>query len=148
MRILAIDPGVTTGLCFYYTELVRLERKQLEPEHYSELFLELERFQPHVIICESFQNMSDLMQEDTTKPLEYIGVVKLYHEIARCKLGMQTASAGKEFWTDEKLKAVGLYERGRPHSNDATRHFLYYWTFTLKKNDYLQLLRSFEQQQQ
>lgn len=150
MRIVAIDPGVTTGLCFYAPEFETLERVQLGPEdHYQTLWHILEDFNPDVIICESFQNMSDLRQEDTTKPLEYIGVVKLYNEFVKpCRVGFQTAAQGKEFWDDDKLKAVALYEKGRPHSNDATRHFLYYWTFTLKRNEFLRTLRSFEQQQQ
>lgn len=142
MRIVAVDPGVTTGLCFYAPEFETLERMQLGPaDHHLELFYILEEFKPDIIICESFQNMSDLQQEATTKPLEYIGIVKLYQQVSYCKLGMQGANAGKEFWSDEKLKKVGLYEKGRPHSNDATRHFLYFWTFTIRKNEFLISLR-------
>lgn len=149
MRIASIDPGVTTGLCFYAPEFETLGRRQLGPDdHYSELWQILWEFDPDVVICESFQNMSDLRQSDTTKPLEYIGIVKFFQERHGSQLGFQVAAQGKEFWDDDKLKAVALYEKGRPHSNDATRHFLYYWTFTLKRNEYLRLLRSFEQQQQ
>ncbi len=142
MRIASIDPGQTTGLCFYTPEFESLERFQIGPEdHYLELFNTLIEFQADVVICESFQNMSDLMQAATTKPLEYIGIAKLFAEVWQAKLVFQTAAQGKNFWTDDKLKTVGLYERSRPHSNDATRHHLFYWTFTLQRHDYLQLLK-------
>lgn len=142
MRIVAVDPGVTTGLCFYAPEFESLEQQQMGPsDHYPHLFYMLEHFHPDVVVCESFQNMSDFRQESTTKPLEYIGIVKMYVQTRICKLVLQSSSEGKQFWDDDKLKRVGLYERGRPHSNDATRHFLYYWTFTLNRNDYLKALK-------
>jgi hypothetical protein len=41
----------------------------------------------------------------------------------------QTAQTGKAFWTDDKLKAFGVFEKGQKHARDSLRHALQYLTF-------------------
>jgi hypothetical protein len=45
---------------------------------------------------------------------------------------MMMAQQAKAFWTDEKLKLVGLYEPGMKHARDALRHLLYLICFGKK----------------
>lgn len=42
------------------------------------------------------------------------------------------AYAAKNFVTDEKLKAWGLYTKGKKHTRDATRHAVYQLVFGSK----------------
>jgi hypothetical protein len=45
------------------------------------------------------------------------------------------------FWTDDKIKRVGLWQPGKRHAMDALRHLLYYKAFTLKDTNLLFQLR-------
>jgi len=77
--------------------------------------------------------------------LEYIGIIKLVHQLAMsaCRpstLIEQTPAMAKNFWTDDKLKKLDLWSTVT-HERDATRHMLYYLTFTLKDQKYLQMLK-------
>lgn len=47
-------------------------------------------------------------------------------------ISMMMAQQAKAFWTDEKLKLVGLYEPGMKHARDALRHLLYLICFGKK----------------
>jgi hypothetical protein len=96
--------------------------------HELELVGLLDTFRPGIVVCESFQHTQGKHAELISA--EYIGIVKYW-----CKthlgvgLVMQTSSEGKGFWTDDKLKACGLWKISK-HTRDATRHLLTYITKT------------------
>lgn len=128
-RIVSLDPGRHTGVCFY--EAGRLNPYTAVWDH-EKLYQFLIESEPKVIVYERFdyrphQPMVDLF------PIELIGVIQLYGLHTQCKLVPQPQLKGHGgFWTDEKLRTLELYRTGEGgHSNDAIRQLLYYITFDL-----------------
>jgi hypothetical protein len=152
VRWLAVDPGGTSGCVIYSAGIdhdlsvpsmsrTRIwETKQLGPTpHHEELWRLLTDIQPSIVICERFlnqQNAAALMVS-----LEYVGVIRLYCAMAEKHLVLQNANQAKEFWTDQKLKWLGLYKPNEKHAMDAMRHMLYFLTFTKRVPRYVNLLR-------
>lgn len=157
--IVGIDPGGTTGIAIYHGDwlwngnsweyanenIVGLQRSG--DTHHFDLYniLCLQLNQNMMVVCESFQNRG--MEKDL-QALELIGIVKMFAQEANVMKGIkrplihfQTASEGKAFWTDEKLKHLGYYLPGQRHSNDAKKHLLHYLTFDLERNDFLLRLK-------
>jgi hypothetical protein len=90
-----------------------------------------------VIIYERFQYQRRELDKGVSLVLdsvEYIGIIKLCSKRMHLDKGFaykhqlveQTPAQAKNFWTDDKLKKVGLYTSGSAHERDATRHLLYY----------------------
>lgn len=139
MKILALDPGGTTGWAFYDQIQLnrfrpeRLEMGQMGPEdHYDELYQLMMEYhagpEPHRrlhVVCESFEYRKGLRDNVVLVSLEYIGVVKLFDKWHSSELAMQTAAEGKAFWNDNKLKRLGLEPTyALRHQHDAARHML------------------------
>jgi hypothetical protein len=140
-RILAIDPGVTTGWCSHEMGTTKFTRGELGPdEHHLDLWELLKRQVPHTVVTERFEYRILKDQDGNVMPgvrlesREYIGVIKLWCQMGYSRYVPQTSSQAKAFWDDKKLKALGMYQApsGRQHMNDATRHLLFY--LTLNKN--------------
>jgi hypothetical protein len=84
---------------------------------------------------------------------EYIGVVKAFvqesNNLLRFKNSEwyfeQTASKIKGntnvFWTDDKVKYIGLWVPNRRHEMDALKHLLHHMTFTLEDERWIQSLK-------
>lgn len=127
MKILGLDPGGETGWCCYNTRTHELESGQLGPkEHHRELWRLMADLAPRAIACERFDYRRNLGNVDLI-PREYIGVVKLYSNLTNTKMVLQTQLKGhKGLWTDDKFKALGIYEKGKPHAMDAQRQALMY----------------------
>lgn len=164
MRILSFDPGGTTGWAYhdlYQGELTggpKIEGGQIGPDdHHAELWELIYRRNPDLIIYEQFDYR---LKKDKQTGLEvpgivlvskeYIGIIKLWHQkMPKCKIHAQSSSYGgaggksqKAFWTDEKLKVIGVYVPGCPHENDAKRHLLMYVTEgPLQRKDYLHMFK-------
>lgn len=128
----ALDPGGTTGIALVRDECNpwEIEVEQLGPHpHHQPLLSRLAQWRPRYIICESFDNRGQ--DAAILASVEYIGVVKLFVAISgETELVSRSASLGKQFWTDIKLKRYNVYCNGK-HARDAVRHYLYYRSFTL-----------------
>lgn len=163
MRVVSLDPGGTTGVVIATSSSdggYKLQCTQIGPEpHHNLLYKCLAKWDPDVIVCESFQYRPPRKDDPAYKhvnirldSVEYIGVVKLYGQVNNRPVVFQTAATGKGFWWDQKsckvtpkydrLKDVGLYLPGKQHARDAMRHFLHYVTFTLQDTRYLKRLRT------
>lgn len=133
MKIIAIDPGVTTGFChaFYRQEhkLVQYYPFQLV-EDVDEFWHHLARIQPRYIIMEDFVHRHNQTKVNYF-PIQLIGVARLYSLVAnhQCAIIMQTPAKGKSYYSDTILRNNGLYKRGVPHGMDASRHLLQWLTF-------------------
>lgn len=152
-RILALDPGGTTGwayckydgnpeLDFEYTS------GHLGPnEHHSDLFefvtglarLNSPNDAELQLVCESFEFRQHINHGGAKTKVEliskeYIGITTLIAEQLKLTLKFQTASAAKTLIPDkgpqanEKLKLVGVYKpvTSWVHAMDAMRHLLRY----------------------
>jgi hypothetical protein len=163
--ILALDPGGTTGWCWYKQgPPEQLQRGQIsEAEHHLRLEKLLEEVATAtgrnrlVIVCERFEFRQDDRDRDKIDYIagEYVGVVKRFWQQHQRQgvidLVMQSAAqvkgrgkhrTSKTFWGDDsRLRKLGLWIPGQPHAMDATRHYLYYRTFTLGDASILHQLR-------
>lgn len=135
--ILSFDPGGTTGWCLYgpgnETGVGQLET----PQHHQELWELLEQTNPGTIVYEEFYNQTTAAELISK---EYIGVLKLYAQQFVCRIVGQSPSQGKHFWTDSKIKELGLWVPGKPHAMDALRHMLYFVSFNQKDNRFIRNL--------
>lgn len=155
VRIVAIDPGVTTGIAIHEVleDTVNSEWKMLElgpDKHHRDLWNLLTTVQPHVIVCERFEyriirNKATDMPGIRLESREYIGVCELYNQVYGTPLIMQPPSCkgDKALISPNKLKGLGLYRApsGRQHMNDACAHGLHYVVTVLGRRDYLLPLR-------
>lgn len=150
MRIMGLDPGGTTGVAIYDDEaFCHWERYSLGPEpHHTDLFYDLQG--ETEIVYEDFIYQRREIDKGVSLSLvsvEYIGIIKLYEQDSPPELPVtlvkQSPSNGKNsnsFWDDDKLKQLGLWTNVE-HERDATRHILYYVSFTLNDRRFLDQLK-------
>lgn len=122
--VLGIDPGLTTGLALYdVTEDVMLTEE--EHDGLSGLMEEWIAMYYPTVAVERF-TITAKTHKNTAAPwsLELIGVARHLSRKYDCPFVLQGQSAAKNFCTDERLKALGWYERGKPHGVDAQRQVL------------------------
>lgn len=133
MKILAIDPGKTTG--FYIAN--RAQGIDMDsgagqaPQ--EDIWRLLDGLKPEVVVIEKFSFRGGHTKIDYS-PAEVIGVVREWCRQKDVDLHFQTPSQAKHYWGDERLKERNLYNVGMPHANDAVRHFLYFTEFGGGKN--------------
>mgnify|MGYP001203850632 FL=1 len=131
MKVLALDPGVTTGHAVGIIEdgLMTVSADQVKWSH-QDLWDALGNINPDVIVCESFEYRNQSRAGLVLYSCELIGLVKLLTEMYRSvELCMQTASVGKGYYSNTLLKKHGVYIAGKPHGMDALRHLLQWYTF-------------------
>jgi len=155
---IGVDPGGTTGLAAYYYELQQWYRTQISNCDTREglrrvtsmihgIYRRCEPFlaKPTVhILCEQFDFRKDEQFRDKIDytAREVIGVLKYeFGFVDFVRLDFTGASLGKGFWTDDKIRRLGLWEPGNKHAMDATRHVLRYRTFERNERDLLRPLR-------
>lgn len=131
-KALAIDPGGTTGFCEATKTDKKLElwsyQKKLTPMEFR-ILLESDYLYKRIdyVICESFEFRKAARAGLDLTPAHLIGVTMAYVE--ESALFMQTAATGKGYFSDDKLKQLGIYLKGRPHAMDAARHLLQWYKF-------------------
>lgn len=139
MRILAVDPGRTTGLALAIDGELEWQTQDVG---YHSLDILLDRTVPDVLVVERF--LYQRREKVDLTPVEMIGICKLYAEIngKLVEYHEQTPAQAKKFWTDKKLREAGVWIPSSPHAMDATRHLLYYLSFTLKDPRWIERLRN------
>lgn len=136
MRIMSIDPGVTSGMCYAkidqaITDSV-LEFYPFEAiDDVEEMWDRIEAFKPRYIVCEDFEFRAGTRRTGLVLfSVQLIGIVNLYClKAQQSAVFLQKASTGKSYYTDATLKKNGFYRKGAPHGMDATRHLLHWFTF-------------------
>lgn len=136
LKIIALDPGVTTG----YAEGVINDEGFMKVRCGQAAYTHLDLYEalrlrtPDFIVCESFE-FRKLQQGVNYYPVEMIGVVNLYVQTREKQdtiyLYMQPPSTqgDKAHWTDSKLKESNVYRPGVPHGRSALKHLLYWYEF-------------------
>lgn len=141
MKILAFDPGGTTGICGFHSEHgITMQDEIAEPSHHIMLYTLLDLIKPDLIIYELFEVHGGRASVDLIAR-DYCGVLDLWAQQNGDTPVVTHRTHFMNFWTDEKLKMTGLYQPGHPHANDATRHMLYYISFTLGNLEYIRMCR-------
>lgn len=156
--ILALDPGGTTGWVKQgqYAQASEFVWGQLEESnHHNKLWSlltmavgeALSLSVPCYIVYERFEFRHEERDRDKIEYIsaEYNGVVKLFgqNNHPHVKLVEQGASQAKDFFTDDKLRHLGLWVPGKKHARDAMRHLLYFITFTQGDKRFLMKLKDF-----
>jgi len=128
MLVVAIDPGITTGLCLKGEALDRvtcvIENCGKAP---IEVWKFLERGNFSHIILEQF-SASGRIDENCERTLELCGIVKIYAATHSIELTLQAPQKRRAFLKDAKLilqKRGALYME---HELDALAHLLR-WDF-------------------
>lgn len=148
MKVVALDPGGTTGIATYLKPVVGDEHwgvSQVGPdEHHDELYNYLaETFVPfsgnQFVVCESFEFRQNRQRDNINlMSREYIGVVKLFGKKHGIPVVFQTAGVAKPFVTDEKLKIMDMWVPGKKHAMDARRHLIYFLVNEQKRYDLIE----------
>lgn len=156
MKILAIDPGGTTGLALYDDNNCKpvmigkafWNRWSLGPdEHHWQLWEVLLVEGPFdAVVYETFNYQRRELTRGVTLRLdsvEYIGIIKLAAQRHLREVGrlVPQGPAMRTWWTDERLRTLGLWVSS-PHERDATRHLLRYVTTDLGDKRFLNALKS------
>lgn len=148
---MGIDPGGTTGFATYDCESMSWDRWQtayrpvkLYNQINDWLAIQPLRSEPPVIICERFQYRRNRPDADLTA-MKVIGIAELAAQRLSTEFHYQQASVpngeeGDTFWTTNRVKHLGLWLTGMIHAMDATKHILYYRSFTLGENDLIKQL--------
>lgn len=125
---IAFDPGRTTGYALGCKDETGYFVSYCEAvlDH-----LQLWKFIPSVdhVICEDFKLRK--MGVDLY-PLELIGVIKLWNQLVNRKPVMQQpwVQGDKDaYFSDKKLKDMGLYQATPEHGRSAVKHLLYWFQF-------------------
>lgn len=166
--IMAVDPGGTTGIATfnYYTRVWKTFQVPYRPIDLYELFQGLlvgsdypgnevvvigERFDYRPVGKYNFGGSRAIPKVDLT-PRNVLGILDLACDYAGIEIVWQAPADvngddGKKtkdpsvFWTDDRLKHLGLYKAATIHAMDAVKHILYYRSFTLKEEELFYALR-------
>ena len=128
-RLLAIDPGGTTGLSQIEFSTTREPRLVSVEQVQGGLKGFLKWYQGRQggwdqVICEDFTLRAGVKFPDLS-PTYIIGALEASEHWNPVKPIYQSPSQ-KPMCTDEVLKRMGFYTVGMPHGNDATRHGIIY----------------------
>ena len=134
-KIMAFDPGFTTGVAVQEGDSLTLMQVKGLKTVWDVLYTGV----PDMIVYESF--LYQRRDKVDLRPVEAIGVIKLYSELQKIPILSQTPAQGKRFWTDKKIKQLDLWEPGQPHAMDALRHLLYFRAFKLNDKTLLERLK-------
>jgi len=138
VRILAVDPGETTGYAYAHFGV----SPKTMPKLFADmargfnqacawLEVDLPRYggikTPTLVVLERFTINAETAKKSTQgskTAIELCGVVRYLAHVGGYKLEEQAPVDAKSFVTDEKLKRLGWYTPGPDHARDATRHLV------------------------
>jgi hypothetical protein len=134
MKIVAFDPGVTTGYAVgHIVDGTMTVRAGQEVWSHNDLWAQLHLAEPDAIVCESFEYRNRARAGLILYSVELIGIIHLFcspsYRTPSVALYMQSAAKGKSYYSNTHLQNAGVYERGIPHGMDALRHLLHWYTF-------------------
>lgn len=142
MRWISIDPGKTNGWSYWEGT----ERLDAGEDQQMELYERIERYVEdglEFILYENYvlrQSSAKAMIGNKFPAAQVIGVLKWLAHKHKLKIDTQMP-AQKEFFDNDKLKRLGLYDKGMQHCRDSVRHALYYQFFTAKIRDLKELTK-------
>jgi len=124
VRILAVDPGGTTGWVTYDTDTEEFRSGQEADRHeFCVLAAEALHFGVGTVVCEDFRiTVQTAKKSQQPDALKIIGTTEYLATIEGAAFVLQTPGDAKRFSTDTRLKKAGFWTPGRRHANDAARH--------------------------
>ena len=132
---MGLDPGKTTGWSYFtYDEdngLKLVDCGQITT-NFSKFLGLLDRYDPQAVIYENYRLYPWKLQEQTWSSLQtprFIGAMEFIFWQRKIPVVHQSASQGKSFCTDAKLKSWGFFQKAKRHANDSIRHVCAYVIF-------------------
>lgn len=128
MKIIAVDPGGTTGMA-HWSDTAALPGLQWweQIDRWQSAVDQILLRKPDVVVCESYHiTARTLKLARSYDALYMIGALEHYAHLGHFKLDMQPPSA-RTFATPKKLERLGWRPTG-DHATQATRH-LVVWLF-------------------
>lgn len=128
-KIISFDPGGTTGAAIISyidkTEPVLEEAFQIPDglEGFIAWWIATDLSGIDEIVCESFTLRTGVKFPDLS-PVYIIGALEAFEAGGR-KITYQPPTS-KPICSDDLLRKIGFFTRGRQHANDATRHAIIY----------------------
>lgn len=138
MRLLALDPGGTTGWASYTNKKFDSGHLGEYPKFHNAMlrdFLNYEK--PDTLICENFKRVTT--ESAVLVSIEYIGVARMWTQDNGVDFFL-SSTGNMAFVTDAKIKKLGLWVPGKVHAMDAMRHLLWYMIFRLNNQEILRAL--------
>ena len=132
MRVIALDPGVTTGYAIGIIDAGHMYVVTGEERwDHKGLWDFLEENKPDVIISERFEFRNRARKGLELFSRELIGVCNLYCQLNNMELVLQNPLKDNEatFFNDDRLKKDKIHKAGKGHANDAARHLLTWYQF-------------------
>ena len=136
-RVLALDPGETTGWCTYIKDAqpsFQLSQYKTWPleDHWLQFITKIHDFAPQALVFESYniyEWKADEHKRSNVPTLQVIGALKGAAIERRLPWFTQTPQNAKAFVTDDKLRQWGLWVPAVKHGRDAARHAVYFLLF-------------------
>jgi hypothetical protein len=129
IRILAVDPGMTTGVALW-------DSRRPSDVHVIEMsdddFLDwVWAYQSSfdLVVCEAFRlgsRTTGKTVEGSMRTIELIGALRFVARLKDFPLVLQQPAEAEGFSTKEKLQRVGWWTQGKEHGRSATKHLLLY----------------------
>lgn len=135
LRLLALDPGETTGVCFTFQGEFFVWQEETKTLDAGIRFLisTFKDFKPSHLVFESYHIYQNKVLSHTFSEvytIQFIGCIKTLCLLYKIPYSSQTAAMAKGFFTDEKLDQFALPVRGMRHGKDALRHAAYFHVFS------------------
>ena len=134
-KLLAFDPGETIGWAYFEfaTPTKITQSTKFDDFRLASIGLEtiIREHKPDVVVIEDYRIYEQKAKAHSWGKLFTVKVIAAIETLCAQReipVVLQMASA-KQFCSDEKLKAWGFYQSGKPHANDAVRHGCYYLLF-------------------
>lgn len=140
-RILAIDPGETTGVALMSGPTLAQASQVAGPlwGQVNSIRFICQPIKPDIVIIEAYRVFPWRLQQHTWSSLftaRLIGALEFVCADIGIDLTINQAPGdAKAFSTDEKLRAWGYWQPNKKHANDAIRHAVYYLVFGKELQD-------------
>jgi len=125
MRILAVDPGGTTGwaLCDEVTFPLVHSGQEVDQFKFCAMVDSYVEVEVDIIICESYTvTPATIKLSREYAALEIIGTLRYLAKKHERKFKLQSPASAKRFMTNERLHNLGWWRPGEDHARDALRH--------------------------
>lgn len=120
--IIAFDPGLTTGYAMTIRETYQFGHLS---ENLKSIYDFLTFHKPTYIVYEDFKHRPQIITTELYS-LQVIGIIRLWAQQYYTPVSTMLPATAKAFWTDDKIKALGLWKPGHKHAMDALRVLLTY----------------------
>jgi hypothetical protein len=132
-RLLALDPGETTGWALFVEGELKDAGQIVARHNPAQALVELfNKTNPTDVVAEDYKVYSWKIRDHSWSNLftpKLIGALQMLCAQRRIPLTMQMAQSAKGFCTNDKLYMWGLHKHGKRHADDAIRHAVYFLLF-------------------